>query len=144
MVQFADAFRTGDSDMFFALWTDYFSNDLDFMLQKLRIQCHVYFAVFPLLSTKMEHKVHDAMSVFKNFLEMHGHEFCGDQVCLQYYALPYIPNPRVHPSFKVIFTPQWRDELQDRLKLTLARLISKNDGAPRLLELISMNPVYYY
>jgi LisH domain-containing protein ARMC9 len=137
LAQFVDCFNNGNSVMFFAMWEDHFTTyNKDVAIQKLIIQCHVYFAVFPLLGYSTEVKVKESMLIFKTFLDKHGHEFCGNQVCLQYYALPYVPNPRTHPSFKEIFDPRWKEELQERLELIISKLLVKPTRS-RLLELIA-------
>jgi hypothetical protein len=35
---------------------------------------------------------------------------------LAFYALPYIPNPMEHPSFKSLFTMDWVNQLKQKLK----------------------------
>ena len=44
------------------------------------------------------------METFKQFLESRGAELCKTNEFLSYYALPYVPDPRQHPSFRDMFT----------------------------------------
>ena len=76
------------------------------------------------------------MGAFKDFLEKKGHDLASQQHFMQYYALPYIPDPRLHPSFKEIFEPKWVMELQDKVKLTLEKVLNKHQK-PELLELMN-------
>ena len=53
---------------------------------------------------------------------------------LAYYALPYVQNPRDHPSYKQIFTLEWVKELKDKLKTCLSSYIP-NGKYPLLYDL---------
>lgn len=44
------------------------------------------------------------MRVFKGYLETKGAALSQTTEFLPYYALPYIPDPTSHPSFKPLFT----------------------------------------
>jgi len=46
------------------------------------------------------------------FLDSKGSELSKANEFLAYYALPYIPNPWSHPSFKHLFTADWVQELK--------------------------------
>ena len=35
---------------------------------------------------------------------------------LSYYALPYINNPQTHPSYMKLFSPEWSNELKDKIR----------------------------
>lgn len=43
------------------------------------------------------------MQVFKGYLETKGSALSQTTEFLPYYALPYIPDPTSHPSFKPLF-----------------------------------------
>jgi hypothetical protein len=143
LMEFSDAFMSGDSAMFFALWGDNLSHfGTEPRFKQLLIQCHVYFAIFPMFELNQEYKVNDTMLYFKQFLDNHGSEFCGDQSCLPYFALPYVPNPQQNPVFKEMFTQKWRTDLLDKLKLLVYKTIKKQVN-PKLLELMA-KPVYHF
>ncbi|XP_047103523.1 lisH domain-containing protein ARMC9-like [Schistocerca piceifrons] len=44
------------------------------------------------------------MTALKNFLETEGCEFSGETEFLRFYALPYVNDPKSHPSFQNLFT----------------------------------------
>lgn len=44
------------------------------------------------------------MKYFKNYLETKGSSLSQTTEFLPYYALPFVPNPMDHPSFKPLFT----------------------------------------
>jgi len=44
------------------------------------------------------------MQVFKNYLETKGAALSQTTEFLPYYALPFIPDPTSHPSFKPLFS----------------------------------------
>ena len=43
------------------------------------------------------------MQEFKQYLETNGAALSQTTEFVAYYALPYVPNPRSHPTFKVLF-----------------------------------------
>lgn len=45
----------------------------------------------------------ERISSFKKYLETRGGALSQNTEFLPYYALPYVSNPRVHPSFKDLF-----------------------------------------
>ena len=53
---------------------------------------------------------------FKKYLDSKGSELSKANEFLAYYALPYIPNPWNHPSFKHLFTVEWVQDLKQKLK----------------------------
>ncbi|KAI9143232.1 hypothetical protein BKA69DRAFT_1037040 [Paraphysoderma sedebokerense] len=55
------------------------------------------------------------MEGFKAFLESKGPVLSRTTEFLPFYALPYLPDPRVHPSFKEIFTASWVEELKAKV-----------------------------
>ncbi|KAJ1344324.1 hypothetical protein BSLG_001134 [Batrachochytrium salamandrivorans] len=55
------------------------------------------------------------MDIFKKFLETRGADQCKSSQFLQYCALPYVPDPRAHPSFHDLFLDTWAPELEERL-----------------------------
>ncbi|XP_049781094.1 lisH domain-containing protein ARMC9-like [Schistocerca cancellata] len=48
------------------------------------------------------------MTALKNFLETEGCEFSGETEFLRFYALPYVNDPKSHPSFQNLFTQTTR------------------------------------
>ncbi|KAJ3354461.1 LisH domain-containing protein armc9 [Kappamyces sp. JEL0680] len=129
--QFMDAFNDGDAEMFFALWEDHassFRGDA----KNLEILVSVYFAIYPILS-QQPGLTEVSMDRFKKFLEQRG-EWAQEPEFLQYYALPYLPEPRTHPSFRVLFESPWLDKLKQELDVFLSQLAVSR--TPRLMELL--------
>jgi hypothetical protein len=61
------------------------------------------------------------------YLDTKGSELAQTTEFLQYYALPYVPNPLEHPSFKHIFTKEWLAELRSKLDAFLPSVF-QNEG----------------
>uniref|UniRef100_A0A8C5SW47 LisH domain-containing protein ARMC9 n=1 Tax=Laticauda laticaudata TaxID=8630 RepID=A0A8C5SW47_LATLA len=53
---------------------------------------------------------------------------------LPFYALPFVPNPMIHPSFKELFQDSWESDLKTRLEEFLSATLKASDS-PRLLTL---------
>ncbi|KAJ3099127.1 LisH domain-containing protein armc9 [Phlyctochytrium planicorne] len=75
------------------------------------------------------------MEAFKHFLETRGADLCKTTQFLSFYALPYVPDPRKHPSFGELFADRYTRELEDRLKHFLGMALKAVD-TPRLLNFI--------
>jgi hypothetical protein len=107
--------------MFFALWQDHLNNSIP-KKKQLEISLAVYFAIYPLLTNQDSKKIH-AMENFKKFLES-KREWAQEPDFLQYYALPYLPDPKSHPSFTSLFDTKWKHDLESDLKLFLKENLS--------------------
>ncbi|KAJ3128411.1 LisH domain-containing protein armc9 [Nowakowskiella sp. JEL0407] len=77
------------------------------------------------------------MEQFKNFLETRGSELCKTTQYLSFYALPYVPDPRTHPSFQEIFTKEWVEETEGRMQQLISTSLQNN--VPRILKFVN-NP----
>ncbi|NWY12155.1 ARMC9 protein, partial [Aphelocoma coerulescens] len=132
------AFENGDQKVFFQLWEEHiFSSvhDSDPVAQNLEFYLHIYFATFLLKQTmgkpdKAEFE--DRISYFKAYLETKGTALSQTTEFLPFYALPFVPNPMVHPSFKELFQDSWTLDLRTRLEKFLS-LTLKARQTPRLL-----------
>ncbi|KAJ3314554.1 LisH domain-containing protein armc9 [Boothiomyces sp. JEL0838] len=111
--QLLSAFEKGDSDMFFALWDDHIRPKLA-VPNPLELLSSVYFAIFPIRNND-ESQTEISMNKFKVFLQTRGGDWAGQPDYLQYYALPYLPDPTSHPSFKDLFVPEWKSILLSNL-----------------------------
>jgi transglutaminase-like putative cysteine protease len=49
----------------------------------------------------------EAIRGFKDFLESRHQDISQSTEYLPFYALPYVPNPAGHPSFRQLFTDEW-------------------------------------
>nr|XP_033814066.1 lisH domain-containing protein ARMC9 isoform X2 [Geotrypetes seraphini] len=134
------AFEAGDRKVFFELWEEHVSpgiRDNESVAQKLEFYLNIHFAIFP-----WKHSVgkldkadfDDRISHFKTYLETSGAALSQTTEFLPFYALPFVPNPRVHPSFKELFQDSWTPELKTRLEKFLSVTL-KAGNTPRLLTL---------
>ncbi|NWW59999.1 ARMC9 protein, partial [Ifrita kowaldi] len=132
------AFENGDQKVFFQLWEEHvFSSvhDSDPVAQNLEFYLHIYFATF-LLKQAMgkpdKAELEERISYFKAYLETKGAALSQTTEFLPFYALPFVPNPMVHPSFKELFQDSWTLDLRTRLEKFLS-LTLKARQTPRLL-----------
>ncbi|XP_067851349.1 lisH domain-containing protein ARMC9 isoform X2 [Heptranchias perlo] len=138
------AFEDGDRKAFFKLWEQHISpqvRDNEQLTQKLEFHLHVYFAIFPLKNSvgkPDKDDVDERTSHFKNYLETRGAALSQTTEFLPFYALPFVPNPMVHPSFKELFQDSWTPELKMRLQKFLSACLKMNN-VPRLLSLFKEN-----
>lgn len=121
-----NSLTTGDCQRFRVLWNSKWSAPPDQNAQHLIFLCEVFFAVFPLHPANRVKfgDINDSLKRFKDFLDSHTSDLSQSTEFLPYYALPYIPNPADHPSFKHIFTIDWFNQLKKRLSDWLDRQIS--------------------
>ncbi|NXD93142.1 ARMC9 protein, partial [Chaetorhynchus papuensis] len=132
------AFENGDQKVFFQLWEEHiFSSvhDSDPVAQNLEFYLHIYFATFLLKQTMGKPdkaELEARISYFKAYLETKGAALSQTTEFLPFYALPFVPNPMVHPSFKELFQDSWTSDLRTRLEKFLT-LTLKARQTPRLL-----------
>ncbi|NXH34724.1 ARMC9 protein, partial [Myiagra hebetior] len=132
------AFENGDQKVFFQLWEEHiFSSvhDSDPVAQNLEFYLHIYFATFLLKQTMGKPdkaELEERISYFKAYLETKGAALSQTTEFLPFYALPFVPNPMVHPSFKELFQDSWTLDLRRRLEKFLS-LTLKARQTPRLL-----------
>ncbi|KAI9099428.1 hypothetical protein DFS34DRAFT_649148 [Phlyctochytrium arcticum] len=140
---FIAAFHDGDRAAFFKCWDEQFPQEVrtaEPSYQKLEFMCSIYFAVVPIhpgveAKVQSQYTLESTMETFKKFLETGGADLCKTTQFLSYYALPYVPDPRQHPSFKDIFETNWVGELEEKLKVFLQTAIRGN-RKPKLLKLL--------
>ncbi|XP_059507096.1 lisH domain-containing protein ARMC9 isoform X5 [Stegostoma tigrinum] len=137
------AFEDGNRKAFLNLWEQHIlpQTGVDEQLpQKLEFHLQVHFAIFPLKNSRIPDKddVDERTSHFKSYLETRGAALSQTTEFLPFYALPFVPNPTVHPSFKELFQDSWSLELKMRLQKFLAATL-KVTNAPKLLSLFKEN-----
>ncbi|XP_032924424.1 lisH domain-containing protein ARMC9 isoform X2 [Catharus ustulatus] len=132
------AFEDGDQKVFFRLWEERIlslGRDSDPVAQNLEFYLQIYFAIF-LLKQTVENpdkaELEERISFFKAYLETKGAALSQTTEFLPFYALPFVPNPMVHPSFKELFQESWTVDLKARLEKFLS-LTLKSRRTPRLL-----------
>ncbi|NXF30007.1 ARMC9 protein, partial [Nyctibius bracteatus] len=138
------AFETGEQKVFFQLWEEHISSavqDNDPVAQKLEFYLHIHFATYLLKhSTGKPDKaeLEERISHFKAYLETKGAAMSQTTEFLPFYALPFVPNPMVHPSFKELFQDSWTLDLRTRLEKFLSLTLKARQN-PRLLTLFKEN-----
>lgn len=134
------SFDDGDHKVFFELWTNNISpevKDSDADAQTLEFYLYIHFTIYPLRKNFGGHDrgdLEDRICLFKQFLETRGAALSQTTEFLPYYALPFVPNPTVHPSFKNLFQDSWIPQLKNKLEQFLAVTL-KQPNTPRLLNL---------
>ncbi|KAG8520932.1 LisH domain-containing protein ARMC9, partial [Galemys pyrenaicus] len=138
------AFDSGDQKVFFDLWEEHIPGsirDRDSFAQKLEFYLHIHFAIYPLkhsVGRPDKEELDARISYFKTYLETKGAALSQTTEFLPFYALPFVPNPRAHPSFKDLFQDSWTPELKSKLEKFLA-LIFKASNTPKLFTLYKEN-----
>ncbi|KAM8790685.1 lisH domain-containing protein ARMC9 [Rhynchonycteris naso] len=138
------AFDTGDQKAFFRLWGEHIPSSIrdgDSLAQKLEFYLHIHFAIYPLkhaVGTPDKEELDERISYFKTYLETKGAALSQTTEFLPFYALPFVPNPVVHPSYKELFQDSWTPELKLKLEKFLA-LVLKACNTPKLLTLYKGN-----
>ncbi|NWX17941.1 ARMC9 protein, partial [Aegotheles bennettii] len=138
------AFENGEQKGFFQLWDEHISSsvqDNEQVAQKLEFYLHIHFATYLLKHSvgkpdKAEHE--KRISHFKAYLETKGAALSQTTEFLPFYALPFVPNPMVHPSFKELFQDSWTLDLRTRLEEFLSQTV-KARQIPQLLTLFKEN-----
>uniref|UniRef100_A0A8C6WEH9 LisH domain-containing protein ARMC9 n=1 Tax=Neogobius melanostomus TaxID=47308 RepID=A0A8C6WEH9_9GOBI len=107
----------------------------------LEFYLYIHFTIYP-MRKQFSHErgdYEDRVSLFKQFLETRGTALSQSTEFLPYYALPFVPNPTVHPSFKNLFQDSWVPQLKNKLEQFVAVSL-KSPNTPRLLGLyVSFN-----
>ena len=117
-------FESGNKVEFFKQWKRLIPNHMKLIeptLCKLDFYLEIYFALFPIMgnkiiSQKAQIELKQNMEDFKKYLEQKEIELSKTTEFLAYYALPYIPNPRGHPTYEKLFKPEWTNDLKEQLQ----------------------------
>ncbi|XP_010223355.1 PREDICTED: lisH domain-containing protein ARMC9 isoform X1 [Tinamus guttatus] len=138
------AFENGEQKVFFCLWKEHIPSsvrDSEPVAQKLEFYLHIHFATYLLkhsVGKPDKAELEERISHFKTYLETKGAALSQTTEFLPFYALPFVPNPMVHPSFKELFQDSWTLDLRTRLEKFLS-LTLKASQTPRLLTLFKEN-----
>ncbi|XP_069830561.1 lisH domain-containing protein ARMC9 isoform X2 [Dendropsophus ebraccatus] len=134
------AFEDGDRNTFFEKWNEHVpleTRSNDPLAQKLEFYLHIHFAIFPLKHNEGQvdrAECEERIAHFKTYLETSGAALSQTTEFLPFYALPFVPNPAAHPSFRELFQDSWAPELKSRLEKFLS-LTLKARSTPRLVTL---------
>eukprot|EP00297_Palpitomonas_bilix_P009696 CAMPEP_0113877648 /NCGR_PEP_ID=MMETSP0780_2-20120614/6220_1 /TAXON_ID=652834 /ORGANISM="Palpitomonas bilix" /LENGTH=338 /DNA_ID=CAMNT_0000863983 /DNA_START=57 /DNA_END=1070 /DNA_ORIENTATION=+ /assembly_acc=CAM_ASM_000599 len=99
----------------------------------LRYFLHIFFATRQEESPSARSMNHWNAKL-KTFMEGDGSSASHSEELITYYALPFIPNAKDHPSFSSIFEPEWEESLRHRLISSLPPLL-----LPRLLDVFELS-----
>jgi LisH domain-containing protein ARMC9 len=139
--KFSKTLDEGDYDTAMRLWNKYIPQAVrnrDPTCQKLYFNLQLHFAIFPLLPAGKKSPNADpeqSMGRFKKFLETSGAGLAKSPQFLPYYALPFIPDPKQHPTFKEMFQPQWLNDLKARLARFFQLSVQVTEK-PRLIKML--------
>uniref|UniRef100_A0A3P8RVS6 LisH domain-containing protein ARMC9 n=1 Tax=Amphiprion percula TaxID=161767 RepID=A0A3P8RVS6_AMPPE len=134
------SFDDGDHKVFFELWTENIPSevkDTDDEALSLEFYLNIHFTIYPLRRHPGRHdraEFEERISYFKQYLETRGAALSQTTEFLSYYALPFVPSPTAHPSFKNLFQDSWIPELRDKLEQFLSVTL-KPSNTPRLMTL---------
>jgi hypothetical protein len=152
-------FEDGLRDEFFRLYERYMPQQFresDLAAQKIEFWLNVYFAVFPALPSSAGKKGAEhaegisaahapgatlavGLAKLRVFIETRGRDVARTEEFLPFYALPYVPQPQRHPTFKALFEPRWTLELRATVEAFLADAPDEMPP-PRILTVLR----YYY
>ncbi|XP_064385078.1 lisH domain-containing protein ARMC9-like isoform X1 [Halichondria panicea] len=135
--EFVVAFECGERQVFFQLWAEHVParlRDGDPTAQHLECSVSAYFAVYPLRTGTGNRE--EAMAAFRTYLENRGSQLSQNTELASLFALPYVPNPSNHPSFKKLFLESWTVELKARV-IQFLELVFPNSSTnkPNLVKL---------
>lgn len=131
-----ETFTLGKRKAFLKEWKAYIPQDIrdsDMVAKKLEFSLWIHFTVYPLRHDHPPREAEQAMSAFKNFLETQGADLSQTTEFLPFYALPFVQDPKSHPSYKELFKPSWVEDLQARLEQFM--VITKKVEQPQLFHL---------
>ncbi|XP_028857179.1 lisH domain-containing protein ARMC9 isoform X3 [Denticeps clupeoides] len=133
------SFEDGDHKVFFELWAQHIPADMresDPVVQKLEFYLHIHFTIYPLKFSAVQNRAEfdERIMLFKNYLETKGAALSQSAEFLPFYALPFVPNPTIHPSFKMLFQDSWMPDLKEKLEKCLSTTLEASN-APRLFTL---------
>ena len=156
-------FEDGDRVNFYRLYDQcipeqYRVTDLD--AQKVEFWLQIYFAMFPALPGSHRDKkgtqegieniapaiersggvdLSVGMARLREFIETRGAELAQTPEFLPYYALPFVPQPSKHPTFKQLFLPKWTIDMRGMLERFIANAPSETPP-PRIHSIL----LHYY
>ena len=144
-----NSFNTGNKIEFFQQWNRMIPNHMKLnepAINRLDFFLEIYFAIYPILGEKknitpqIQQKLKQNMENFKKYLDSKEIELSKTTEFLAYYALPYVPNPRNHPSYQQLFKQEWVNGLKDKIKECITNYLpSPSFKYPVLYDLMSGN-----
>jgi LisH domain-containing protein ARMC9 len=127
-------FDEGDQSKFISLWNSEVGKNMDGNIygSKIEFYVRIYFTIYPMHSLSKQKwsdkVVKQRQKEFKKFLDTKGSQLSKTSEFLPYYALPYVPNPIDHPSFKQLFSTEWIKNLKEKLLQYLSNTIAEDSS----------------
>uniref|UniRef100_T1J4C4 LisH domain-containing protein ARMC9 n=1 Tax=Strigamia maritima TaxID=126957 RepID=T1J4C4_STRMM len=126
-VELLGLFENGQRQKFLEVWDKSIPLEMREKNEKCRnleFYLHIHFSVLPLRSSFCDNgDLQERMGHFKTFLETRGSQLSQTPEFLPFYALPFIPHPKNHPSFQELFKDSWIKELRDKLDIFLSKTL---------------------
>ncbi|CAI8031354.1 LisH domain-containing protein ARMC9 [Geodia barretti] len=139
---FIVAFECGKRETFFKLWNGNVPQETlerDQTCQNLEFNLSVYFAIYPIRTGTGDRT--RSLHQFTGYLSTRSTVLSKNPELSAYCALPYVPDPTSHPSFKKLFTESWSSDLKSRLVHFLKLFLKGGSQQPVLLSLYLTNKV---
>ena len=144
-----NSFNTGNKIEFFQQWNRMIPNHMKLnepAINRLDFFLEIYFAIYPILGEKknitpqIQQKLKQNMEDFKKYLDNKEIELSKTTEFLAYYALPYVPNPKNHPSYQQLFKQEWVNGLKEKIKECISNYLpSPTCKYPVLYDLMNGN-----
>lgn len=105
---------------------------------------NVYFGIYWLFPQNCKgikdapSKLKNELKEFKKYLDSAPSEISQKEECLPFFALPYVTNPKAHPSFKNVISDEWCKDLREKLNIFLTDFLP-TIGKPVLLTMLNKN-----
>ncbi|XP_043196304.1 lisH domain-containing protein ARMC9-like [Amphibalanus amphitrite] len=103
--------------------------------RRLEFLLNVYFAVYPLRRSRQSGSAAGYMTAFRDYLGNKGKQLAGNEELLPFFALPYIPDPSKHPSFRQLFQDEWAESLRSEVSSFVHEMTSGAGSPSRLVQL---------
>jgi len=138
LTEFMTAFDEGNHVDLFILWQNHVPRPLlrvnsqhpdAITAMKLEFYLNLHCAVYPFRDEilaeagsleEASKRCGKAMSVFRRYISSRGKSLSQTPEFIAFYALPYVPSPTEHPTFKGMFKEEWMLELRRKLRKFIA------------------------
>ncbi|UJR23005.1 hypothetical protein I4U23_026031 [Adineta vaga] len=132
----------GNREEFFQLWSEHIPSNVinnDSSIKSLEFLIYTHFAVYYLrsnISDRDEQKAQENMQIFRSYIEsIRGRSISQTSDLLPLFALPYVPEPERHESYKDLFSDEWPVQLRKKVWDFLEWVVTGR-SLPSLVELL--------
>jgi hypothetical protein len=154
--EFTQAFESGDHVDLFILWQNHIPRPLlrlnsthpsSLAAMSLEFYLNLHCALYPFRDSflskcssldQVTEACGKSMSIFRRYIESRGSSLSQTPEFIAYYALPYIPSPTEHPTFKPIFKSGWTKNLKNTLlSFVESHIIATPQTIPKIFATVS-------